>query len=50
MNIFMLYCALVMQISRTEGIYLIITRVVMFGHAFDYRRDFDFPVRFEQIF
>ena len=46
-NIYVLHCALEMRIFRIEGIYLIITRVVMFGHAFDYWRDFDFSVRFE---
>ena len=47
MNISMLHCALVMRIFRIEGLYLIIIRVVMFGHAFDHWRDFDFSVRFE---
>jgi len=44
----MLHCALVMRIFRIEGILkLIINTVAMFGHAFDYWRDFDFSVRFE---
>ena len=43
----MLHCTLVMRIFRIEGLYLIITRVVMFGNAFDHWRDFDFSVRFE---
>ena len=43
----MLHCTLVMRIFRIEGLYLIITRVVMFGHAFDHWRDFDFSVGFE---
>ena len=47
MNIFMLQCALVMQIFRNEEISLIINTGVMFGHAFDYWRDFDFFVGFE---
>ena len=47
MNIFMLHCALVMRIFRIKGTLLIIIRVVMAGHAFDYWRDFDFSVRFE---
>ena len=47
MNICMLYYALVMRIFRIEGLYLIITGVVIFGHAFDHWRDFDFSVRFE---
>ena len=46
MNISMLHYALVMRIFRIEELYLIITRV-MFGHAFDHWRDFDFSVRFE---
>ena len=41
MNIFML------QIFRNEAISLIINTGVMFGHAFDYWRDFDFSVRIE---
>ena len=36
MNIFMLQCALVMQIFRNEEISFIINTGVMFGHAFDY--------------
>ena len=44
MNIFMLQCALVKQIFQNEGISLIINTGVMFGHAFDYWRDFDFSV------
>ena len=47
MNISMLHYALVMRIFRIEGFYLIIIRVVMFGHAFDHWRDFDFSLRFE---
>ena len=47
MNIFMLQWALVMQIFRNEGISIIINTGEMFGHTFDYWRDFDFSVRFE---
>ena len=43
----MLQYASVMQIFRNEGISLIINTGVMFGHALDYWRDFDFSVRFE---
>ena len=38
----MLHCALAVRIFRIEGLYLIITRVVMFGHAFDHWRDCGF--------
>ena len=47
MNIFMLQCALVIKMFRNEGISFIMNAGVMFGHAFDYWRDFAFSVRFE---
>ena len=50
MNISMLHCALVMRIFRIEGLYLIITRVVMFGHAFDHWRDLIFLLDLNNFF
>ena len=50
MNISMLHYALVMRIFRIEGLYLIITRVVMFGHAFDHWRDLIFLLDLNNFF